>query len=446
MARGFRKRVKIAKGVHLNFSKSGVSVSAGVKGLSVNTGKKGTYLNTGIPGTGLYSRTKLAGGSTKSQRSSVATRASAPSGTLTDITFRVEDDGEIHLYLPSGAEIVDPEQLKQIKRQKEYKALLPQLKELQAAKGEALLVDSEKATSNFTELYKQSPIVKSQEDAASQTKMMLERLAPERYVRREWNIPRPTQEQIKQQLEADALERFPGFFKKKQRLSYVESNTQSALEEAIANWEQQHQAFEEQESRIEQEENTLFDELYEEEKEGLERSLSNDEEIIIESVERWLCSLQLPLEMDAGIEIDKGVLYIDLDLPEVEDLPTEYVQILKSGKASTKNKTQKQIKQEYVQCVFGLAEFLAASIFNLNCTLRYIAVSGYTQRRDKNGDINDDYIYSVIFSRDPFVNKEISDPIGVFSLFPNRMKLSTANTFSRINPFTEEEVMELLEA
>lgn len=444
MTRGFRKRVKIAKGVHLNLSKSGVGISAGVKGLSVSTGKRGTYLNTSIPGTGLYSRTKLSGSSSKSQKNSAISQASNPSGILTDITFRVEDDGEIHLYLPSGAEIVDPEQLKQIKRQKEYKALLPQLKELQAAKGEALLADSEKATSNFTELYKQSPIVKSQEEAKSQTTLMLERLAPERYIKREWNIPLPTQEQIRQQLEADALEKFPGFFKKKQRLSYVESNTQTALEEAIANWEQQHQTFDEQESRIEQEENALFDEIYEEEKEMLERSLSDNEEVIIESVERWLCSLQLPLEMDAGIEIDRGVLYIDLDLPEVEDLPTEYVQILKSGKASTKNKTQKQIKQEYVQCVFGLAEFLAASIFNLNCTLRHIAISGYTQRRDKNGDINDDYIYSVIFSRGPFENKEISDPIGVFMLFPNRMKLSASNTFSKINPFTENEVIEIL--
>lgn len=46
-------------GVHLNFSKSGVSTSIGPKGAKINIGKRGTYLNTSIPGTGLYSRQKI---------------------------------------------------------------------------------------------------------------------------------------------------------------------------------------------------------------------------------------------------------------------------------------------------------------------------------------------------------------------------------------------------
>ena len=61
MAWNYRKRMKIAPGVHLNFSKSGVSTSIGPKGAKISIGKRGTYLNTSIPGTGLYSRTKLSG-------------------------------------------------------------------------------------------------------------------------------------------------------------------------------------------------------------------------------------------------------------------------------------------------------------------------------------------------------------------------------------------------
>lgn len=59
MAWGFRKRVKIAPGVSLNFGKKGVSTTIGPRGFSVNVGKKGAHLNAGIPGTGIYSRTKL---------------------------------------------------------------------------------------------------------------------------------------------------------------------------------------------------------------------------------------------------------------------------------------------------------------------------------------------------------------------------------------------------
>ena len=61
MAWRFRKRIKIAPGVHINLSKGGVSTTVGVPGASVSFGKNGTYLNTGIPGTGLYNRTKIGG-------------------------------------------------------------------------------------------------------------------------------------------------------------------------------------------------------------------------------------------------------------------------------------------------------------------------------------------------------------------------------------------------
>ena len=57
----FRKRIKIAPGINLNVSKSGVSSSIGGKGFSVTTGKKGTYVNTSIPGTGIYDRKKISG-------------------------------------------------------------------------------------------------------------------------------------------------------------------------------------------------------------------------------------------------------------------------------------------------------------------------------------------------------------------------------------------------
>lgn len=58
----FRRKAKLFPGVHLNFSKSGISTTIGVRGASVNVGKKGTYLNTGIPGTGIYDRHKIGGG------------------------------------------------------------------------------------------------------------------------------------------------------------------------------------------------------------------------------------------------------------------------------------------------------------------------------------------------------------------------------------------------
>lgn len=71
MAWNFRKRIKIAPGVHLNLSKGGVSTSIGPKGAKISIGKNGTYLNTSIPGTGLYSRQKISGKRLSTPRSSL---------------------------------------------------------------------------------------------------------------------------------------------------------------------------------------------------------------------------------------------------------------------------------------------------------------------------------------------------------------------------------------
>lgn len=57
----FRKYIKVAPGVKLNISKSGVSTTFGGKGASINFGKDGAYINTSIPGTGWYNRKKIFG-------------------------------------------------------------------------------------------------------------------------------------------------------------------------------------------------------------------------------------------------------------------------------------------------------------------------------------------------------------------------------------------------
>lgn len=61
----FRKRIKIAPGIYINISKSGVSTSIGGKGATINIGKKGTKATLGIPGTGLSYSTKMTDGKRK---------------------------------------------------------------------------------------------------------------------------------------------------------------------------------------------------------------------------------------------------------------------------------------------------------------------------------------------------------------------------------------------
>ncbi|MDD2092427.1 DUF4236 domain-containing protein [Pseudomonas guariconensis] len=64
MALRFRKSFKVAPGVRINLSKSGVSTSVGKKGLTANLSKRGTRVTAGVPGTGL-SASKLYGSGKK---------------------------------------------------------------------------------------------------------------------------------------------------------------------------------------------------------------------------------------------------------------------------------------------------------------------------------------------------------------------------------------------
>ncbi|MNG77652.1 hypothetical protein D3C87_760080 [compost metagenome] len=61
MAWSFRRRIKIVPGVHLNFSRSGISTSIGVRGLNMTIGNSGSYLNTSVPGLGISNRQRLSG-------------------------------------------------------------------------------------------------------------------------------------------------------------------------------------------------------------------------------------------------------------------------------------------------------------------------------------------------------------------------------------------------
>lgn len=61
MGFSFRKRLKIMKGLYLNFSKNGISTSVGGSGATLNFGKNGTRVTTSIPGTGIRYSKNLSG-------------------------------------------------------------------------------------------------------------------------------------------------------------------------------------------------------------------------------------------------------------------------------------------------------------------------------------------------------------------------------------------------
>ena len=53
MSLRFQKRIRLFKGLTINLSKTGASVSLGGRGMTVNISKRGTKTTVGLPGTGI---------------------------------------------------------------------------------------------------------------------------------------------------------------------------------------------------------------------------------------------------------------------------------------------------------------------------------------------------------------------------------------------------------
>lgn len=154
MAWRFRKSVKIAPGIRLNFSKSGMSTTIGGRGSSINIGKRGVYHNMSIPGTGLSNRTRLAGSTRQSSSGRKRTgqrsdRTLPPawqnqgSGQRQNVQIKLDSSGKLTFFDEAGREITDARLIAYIKRTPEFKTekarLFAQLRE----RGDDLIEDEQ---------------------------------------------------------------------------------------------------------------------------------------------------------------------------------------------------------------------------------------------------------------------------------------------------------------
>ena len=166
-------------------------------------------------------------------------------------------------------------------------------------------------------------------------------------------------------------------------------------------------------------------------------SLLNKENLN-EVMEDFVASIQLPFEISINYDFykEQHCLYVDMDLPEIEDIPKEcFTQ--QDGKMKKKKKTQTQIKEDYIQIVFGLAVFVCSYFFNMSFEIERILISSYTQRRNSEGDLKDEYIYSIKFSRNVFEETDLTkvDPYEFCMNFENRCHILSNKTMKEIVPF-----------
>ena len=173
-----------------------------------------------------------------------------------------------------------------------------------------------------------------------------------------------------------------------------------------------------------------------------ELALPPSDEAVEAAIGDWLSRLSLPIDFNVSYEYENGVLLADMDLPEIEHLPTVKARQLASGQIKEAAKSQKELKAEYARCVFGLGMFCASYFFCVTPHMEKILLSAYTQRRNSKGDVEDNYIYSVVFEREAFEKPgyQKTDPEAFICSFKNRMNKLADGTLKKIEPFGPEDL------
>lgn len=442
MGMRFRKSVKICKGVKVNFSKSGASLSLGGRGHSMNFGGRGVRSTVGIPGTGLSYSTKV-GGSHKS-RSSSHRSSSSRSGSRSNavavpksVQLKMSPDGRVEILDGKGNIITDQSVVRKIKASDSYKNMVQNLEGQRQDMLEQAYNEAKAENDGFIEIYKLAPQV----DRQDQYVQILNSLKPPVYQRRQYEIPYPTEATVRDQLMQEAKDTVQGSIFKvgKLRKEYVDANIQSQLNAAIAGWTQDKDSFELQENEREVSENERYTAEFNSSRLYMSNLINGEDEVVSEAVESWIASCELPVEINVDYEWNQnnGMMYLDVDLPEIEDIPENEVVRLASGNLKEKKKTQATLKQEYANLVFGLAIFISANIFNASPAIHGIVMSGYTQRRNKAGEVNDEYVYSIKFTREIFENSVLANvnPMDFCMRFENRSNVTSTMLMKKIQPY-----------
>lgn len=358
----FRKSVNICKGVKLNLSKSGASLTVGPgKGVSLNLGTKGAFVNWSIPGTGVYDRVrvdtlikdKLGGllGGRDEEREDEKAEETREAGGFDGLGGLGGALGGIGSLLGLGG----TEEEETERTRKKAKSGTTAQKTASAKKSSARKTTARKTTGT--------------KKPSGPSRAELERLNEEMAL---INI-----HLLSPQVSTRATGKF-------------------------------------------------------------------DAEAAEKEIEDWLSEAEAPIAFSVQTQAleDKATVMIDLDLPEIEDMPSDKLTELADGTLKIKKKSQKEAREDYKKCVFGLGEYVAGNAFDLVPAAKKVVVSAYTQRRDeKTGEQEDTFIYSVIFERAAFrKGYEEADPFEFCAGFESRFYPLSSGLLKKIEPYEAEDL------
>lgn len=146
--------------------------------------------------------------------------------------------------------------------------------------------------------------------------------------------------------------------------------------------------------------------------------------------------------VDYQIDPDGAAVDLDVDLPEIEDIPSRTAKLnVNDQRLLIKKKSQQQIRLEYTRHIHGVCLRLAGTVLSTLPGINTVTLSAYSQRLDSGtGHVNDDYLLSINIERQAlnqmnFNNLEQVNPIVALEQFDLRRNMTKTGVIKIVEPF-----------
>ena len=193
-----------------------------------------------------------------------------------------------------------------------------------------------------------------------------------------------------------------------------------------------------------QEQKAAFEQGQQKRRQFIEKDICNSVAAKEAYLEESLQEIVWPKETLLSTEmLDNGKrIFIDVDLPEVEDMPNKTASVPQRGyKLSVKDMSPTQVQRLYMAHVHGIGFRIIGETFSAIQEANEVVLSAYSQRTNTStGKITDEYLYSVRASRDiwaniNFRNLENLDVVEALTQFELRRDMTKTGIFKLIQPF-----------
>ncbi|WP_408589435.1 DUF4236 domain-containing protein [Novosphingobium sp.] len=135
----------------------------------------------------------------------------------------------------------------------------------------------------------------------------------------------------------------------------------------------------------------------------------SDDSGVAEAVLNALGALDWPAETNIALDASNGRLLLDVDLPEIEDMPTaRWNSVISRMELAEKAMSQKDIAGFYLDHVSSVIVRLIGHSFASSSAIRSVALSAYTQRKTATGRLSDEYVATVSVTREAWGTVEVS--------------------------------------